>query len=214
MVKQTTETGLGVCECYLCLDFVNTEGEERNDPPERLESLDRFLEWAVRYGVVKEDGADAFRGATEDRPGVEERFLERARDFREALYRIFSAIAANRAPDRSDLEVLNRELADALPRMRLVQENGTFRWELRHEGRRPEELLWPIASSAADLLRSSLLARVKECRSDTCSWMFIDESRNRSRRWCDMSDCGNRAKARRYYRKHVKEKTSGSAPTG
>jgi predicted RNA-binding Zn ribbon-like protein len=214
MAKQTTEAGLGVCECYLCLDFVNTEGEERNDPPERLETLDRFLDWAVRHGVVENDRVESLLDAARAAPGSVEKFLERAREFREAIYRIFSAVAGNAAPNREDLAVLNRELADALPRLSLVQDNGTFRWELQREGRRLEELLWPVASSAADLLRSRLLARVKECRSDTCSWMFIDESRNRSRRWCDMSDCGNRAKARRYYQRHVRDKTAGSASPG
>ena len=60
-------------------------------------------------------------------------------------------------------------------------------------------MLWRLAVDASDLLTSTDLDRVRECSGDTCSWLFLDRSRNRSRRWCDMADCGNRAKARRHY---------------
>jgi predicted RNA-binding Zn ribbon-like protein len=63
-------------------------------------------------------------------------------------------------------------------------------------------MLWPVARSAAELLSSESVDRVRECASSTCTWLFIDDSRNRRRRWCDMASCGNRAKARRYYERH------------
>jgi len=69
---------------------------------------------------------------------------------------------------------------------------------LKRGGDDLERPLWEIAHSAADLLTSGDQERVKECASTTCEWVFLDKSRNRSRRWCDMSDCGNRAKARRF----------------
>ncbi|MCP4660184.1 MAG: hypothetical protein GY856_32685 [bacterium] len=214
MVRTTTSSGLGVSEAGLCLDFVNTEGVVRNDPPERLESLDLFFEWAVRHGLSDDDGVEVLRAATaEVPPGTIEAFLDRARELREAIYRIFAAQSADERPAPEDLSILNRELAEALPRLRLVWEEGGVRWTFVRAGKRLEELLWPIAASAADLLGSELLSRVKECGGDTCSWMFIDESRNRSRRWCDMADCGNRAKARRFYRRHVKGESSDS-PAG
>ncbi len=61
-----------------------------------------------------------------------------------------------------------------------------------------DRVLWPIIRSAAQLLIADELSRLKLCDADDCGWLFVDGSRNRSRRWCDMSDCGNRAKARRY----------------
>jgi predicted RNA-binding Zn ribbon-like protein len=61
--------------------------------------------------------------------------------------------------------------------------------------------LRPIARSAAELLTSETLSRVRECGGATCTWLFLDASRNRSRRWCSMESCGNRAKARRHYRR-------------
>jgi predicted RNA-binding Zn ribbon-like protein len=62
-------------------------------------------------------------------------------------------------------------------------------------------MLAPIVKSAADLLLSDMLDRVKQCEGDPCGWLFLDTSRNRSRRWCSMEDCGNRAKARRFYQR-------------
>lgn len=192
--------GLGVAEPRLCLDFVNTEGVERNSPPDRLESLELFLEWAIRNGLADaERTGDLRRGST---PETIESFLGAARRLREALYRIFSGIARGEGSRTADLTVLDRHLRSALRRLRLRAGDGGFRWSVAEPPARLSELLWPVALSAADLLRSDRLERVKECDGETCSWMFIDESRNRSRRWCDMADCGNRAKARRFHRRH------------
>jgi len=60
-------------------------------------------------------------------------------------------------------------------------------------------VLWPVAHDAAELLASDQLPRLRECAADDCCWLFLDESKNRSRVWCDMRVCGNRAKARRHY---------------
>ena len=185
----------------LCLDFVNTEGLDRNSPPDRLDSLGAFLDWATSRGLLDEARAGALPSAGDSATAD---FLAGAREVREALYRIFSSVASEGEASDGDLELLGRHLADALPSLRLERRGDTFEWALPPGAPLPEALLWPIVLSAADLLRSDRLERVKECAGDTCSWMFIDTSRNRSRRWCDMSDCGNRAKARRFYRKHKK----------
>jgi predicted RNA-binding Zn ribbon-like protein len=59
-------------------------------------------------------------------------------------------------------------------------------------------MLWPVVRSAAELLTSDELGRVRECAADNCAWLFLDRSKNRSRRWCDMAVCGNRDKVRRF----------------
>jgi predicted RNA-binding Zn ribbon-like protein len=66
-------------------------------------------------------------------------------------------------------------------------------------------MLWPVARSAADLLTSQEQSRVRECAASDCGWLFLDLSRNRSRRWCDMETCGNRTKARRHYARSKQE---------
>ncbi|MBI4413448.1 MAG: CGNR zinc finger domain-containing protein, partial [candidate division NC10 bacterium] len=74
-----------------------------------------------------------------------------------------------------------------------------FAWRWTGDGQRLDRMLWAVTRSAADLLTSGELAAVRECEAETCAWLFMDRSRNRSRRWCDMKACGNRAKARRHY---------------
>jgi predicted RNA-binding Zn ribbon-like protein len=61
-----------------------------------------------------------------------------------------------------------------------------------------DRMLWPLAHSAAELLASSERARVRLCEGEDCGWLFLDTSRNGARHWCDMKDCGNRAKVRRF----------------
>jgi predicted RNA-binding Zn ribbon-like protein len=83
---------------------------------------------------------------------------------------------------------------------------GGERWRWRWAGDAESEpaldrVLWPVARSAAELLTSDDLAAVRECAAPDCRWLFLDRSRNRSRRWCAMATCGNRSKARRHYRR-------------
>jgi predicted RNA-binding Zn ribbon-like protein len=69
-----------------------------------------------------------------------------------------------------------------------------------------DRMLWPVARSAADTLTSGDLKRVRRCARQGCDWLFVDTSKNRSRRWCSMSMCGSRVKAGRYYRRVKKGK--------
>ncbi len=124
--------------------------------------------------------------------------LRRARDLREAVFRIF----ARPGTDESDLDLLADEAARGAAERRLTatEDGYTYAWP---ESDRLERLLWPVALAAAELLISAeVRPRVKECAADNCNWLFLDMSRNRSRRWCDMKVCGNRAKARRFSARH------------
>ena len=121
---------------------------------------------------------------------------------REALYRVFSAIAAAKPARPDDVERISDFALEALNHRQLTRTNGNYRWEWQSNGRDPlERLLWPIAESAAELLTSEDRAAIRECGAPDCEWLFLDHSRNRSRRWCDMKSCGNRQKARRHYQR-------------
>lgn len=183
------------------LDFTNTEGGERNGPPERLESYHDLVAWSLYAGVVDEPGAGRLEDLARERPREAARVFGRAIELREALYRIFVAIVSGASPAEPDLDVLDRELAEALTHLRVVPAGERFAWRFVEGDERLDRMLWTIVDDAADLLSSDTLERVKECGGDSCAWLFYDESRNRSRRWCDMGDCGNRAKVRRYYRR-------------
>ena len=99
--------------------------------------------------------------------------------------------------DAADLELIGVEASRASAHRRLVPTAEGCMWQYA-DSDALERPLWPIALNAVELATSSGVSRVKECASDNCNWLFLDVSKNRSRRWCDMKDCGNRAKARRH----------------
>lgn len=187
----------------LCLQFTNTTSSRQTDTPsEHLHSYADLLAWAQTEHVVTPELAAQLAAEAERCPPAAAAALEQAIALREAIYAIFTAHAAGSAPAASDLALLNQELAEALPHRRLVRNAEGFAWEWAADGGALAQMLWPVARSAADLLTSPDLPRVRECAGPTCDWLFIDRSKNRSRRWCDMQECGNVAKVRRYRSKN------------
>lgn len=186
-----------------CLDFANTvgsaEGELRGQ--ERLETYADLVEWCARVELFGRTEAARLLDEATRRPEDAGRVLESARRLREAIYRTFSAVVHDGEPEAADVEILNGVLAEGMARRRLRPGEFGFCWSWAEAPDDLDWVLWPIAYSAAELLTSTDLERVKECGSDACTWLFLDLSRNHSRRWCDMSDCGNRAKARRHYQR-------------
>ena len=119
---------------------------------------------------------------------------------REALYPLFSRAEQGQPPPAGDLGVLQAELARALAHFRVAWSPAGFGWEWDRASSGLDRMLWPVSWSAAELLAHGPLGRVRECPGqDNCGWLFLDLSKNASRRWCDMRVCGNRAKARRHH---------------
>ena len=186
----------------LCLDFANTADWHASDQPgEMLNSYHDLVTWAGSVGVLTESEAHQCLLEASQRPEDAAMVLKRAITFREALFRIFSAVSTGDSPKATDLAILNEVLSAALGRLHLVSSPAGFSWDWHEGGDRLEQMLWPVAQSAADLLTSAEISRVGRCADERCGWLFMDMSKNRSRRWCDMKDCGNRAKARRHYRR-------------
>jgi predicted RNA-binding Zn ribbon-like protein len=189
----------------LCIRFVNTL-DWRNDAGRRAENLTSYsdlLQWARSANLLTHDEARRLLDCSRSQQA--QRVLSRALDFRECLYRIFSAVAAHRAPAEGDLDTLNRAHAEAATHMEIVRESdGSYTWRWRAPDDALDLMLWPVARSAAELLISGPLDRVRECERGGCGWIFVDTTRNRSRRWCAMRVCGNRSKVERYYRRHKK----------
>jgi predicted RNA-binding Zn ribbon-like protein len=121
---------------------------------------------------------------------------------RELLFRVLSAAAGDRKVSKQDLDQFNEYLTEAMGNTRITQTERGFDWFCCPGEIGTESLLHPIVKSAADLLVSAELDRLRICANPQCGWLFLDSSRNRSRRWCSMESCGNRAKARRFYRRH------------
>jgi predicted RNA-binding Zn ribbon-like protein len=185
-----------------CLDFANTLAWRTSDhPQERLASYPDLVAWSQHVGIVTEHEAHHLLQEAARRPAAASAVLEQAVALREAIYRVFSAVAGGRAPQAADIATLNGFLPAAMSRLRLIWTKDGFTWSWTDDGNSLEQMLWPVAQSAAGLLTSGELNRVGVCAGDGCGWLFFDTSKNRSRRWCAMEDCGNRAKARRHYQR-------------
>ena len=188
----------------LCLDFANTMPDQKV-PETRAEKLLTYadlLSWAVQSREITVPDARKLMNAANHFPAKASAALRRARELRQAIYAIFSAIARESAPATKDLDVLNRYWKGASIHIAVSHSGGRFQktWVM-DEGDELDRPLWPVVASAAELLTSEDLTMARECASDRCSWLFLDTSRNKSRRWCDMKTCGNREKAKRHYEK-------------
>jgi predicted RNA-binding Zn ribbon-like protein len=178
--------------------MVNTVLWRRGDEPvERLTSYDDVVRYVGRAGWL--ESAEALLVEAGAHPRRAQRALTDMIELRELLFRLFSEVAAGNPPDPGDLTRLNTELADSLARMELAPSpSGGFAavWQ-------PGESLdlprWQVAASAAAVLGSDDRDRLKQCPGEQCGWLFLDESSNRSRRWCDSRLCGNRARVRAHY---------------
>ncbi len=187
----------------LCLDLVNTvDWRGRPGNTDGLTSYEELVYWSLQAGAL---------GKTESRRLVAEarrhlkqaaRVLEVARALREAIARVFEQ---SRQRQSGDLAWLNQMLRRAPARAAIVARGNEYHWANEEKAFLLERPLWPVLWDAADLLTSDRREWVRNCGDPECGWMFLDSSRNATRRWCSMERCGNRAKARRHYRRHKKK---------
>ena len=185
---------------WLCLDFTHTlDGRYDAHPRELLNNYSNLVSWGQYVHILKDDEARSLHEEATSHPLEASTALERALVLREAIYRLFLAIAEDRSPQEADLATLNAELSEALSRTRIVPADHGFAWDWGGREVDLNSLLWQVARSAADLLTAGELDAVQACAAEDCRWLFVDTSKNRSRRWCDMKTCGNRSKARRHY---------------
>ncbi len=196
---------LGLFGERLCLDFTNTAGAHPIVPGRNfLTSYDHLLMWAQYEKLLSADMSAHLMTLAAENPNRAESALQQAVEIRETIYRILSAEADGRSPDAGDMAVFNQALLTGLPQMELMKsESGHYGWQWIGDSDDLVGILSPVVWDAADLMQSDTLHQVRECAGDDCNWLFLDTSRNHSRRWCDMKSCGNRAKVRsHYYRTH------------
>ncbi|MEO8910244.1 MAG: ABATE domain-containing protein [Gemmatimonadaceae bacterium] len=186
----------------LCLEFANTIHDWRaDDKEEELRDVSDLLQWAEEAGLLSAGEHDRLCMHYKRNPRKAAAALTKAVTIRDLLISIFSTIANGRPVSSDRLSELNSALAQAPGLLRVHKKAGRIEKEWKSTADGLEQVLFPILTSTADLLASDRLERMRECTSPDCTWLFIDESRNRSRCWCDMSSCGNRMKARRHYQR-------------
>lgn len=173
------------------LDFVNTVGGRARGAVirDKLASYHDLAAWSEAAGIFAAWRRVNGRTAA--------RVFRRAVELREALFRLF------RKPRRGDLAILNRELGIARQHERVERVWGGIGWRW-DDPSAPDAMLWTVARSAAELAVSADFARVRACDGPECGWLFLD--RRGVRRWCDMRDCGNRAKVGRFRERRRSER--------
>ncbi len=184
----------------VCLDFINTLDDRTSaQPKELLKNYYELARFGEDTGILAPAQLDFLYERAHLAPDEIQEALRRAIHLREALYVIFSAVMNKQTVPQVAMDELNANLHAAALHSRLVQREGRLEWRFDDMTSTFDAMLWPIARAAADLLASSDVAHVRTCSSPTCRWFFLDTSKNHHRRWCSMKQCGNRAKARKFY---------------
>jgi predicted RNA-binding Zn ribbon-like protein len=197
----------------LALDFANTvEGTSQGEiEREHLLDYEDLVSWGSHVGLLSKGDGERLLRMRRERPAEAEAVHARALGFRGHLYGLFRAVADRENPPAEDVEALRQFECEAISQAKLIPSGDGFAWRWE-QGDNLAGILWPVAHSATELLTSGPLERVKGCVG--CNWLFVDESRNKSRRWCAMEECGTHHKMRRYVaRRAAKRKDSEERST-
>lgn len=178
------------------LAFINTL-RPTSSPLERLVSYDTLVAWAREQQLLSGAAADRLLAQARKHPQQAAAVLTRARDLREALDRLATAIDGGHVPAPATLDTISGLLAAAYAHGRLVPHEGALQWVASADDEL-DRVVWEVARAAGRLVVSPRLTRVRACAAGDCGWWFVDDTKNRSRRWCDMKICGNREKLRRF----------------
>lgn len=188
---------------WLCLDFINTVHDWTvADPEDYLGTYEDVLKWCKKLEALPLEDIDQLRKAYLQYYNREDKLLKPFIEAREVLYKLFITIIRQQQVSGGVQGKFNKLLSEALSRLS-VHVGGGDEPSCYWEGKELKKPLYPVIKSAYDLLMSGKLNRVKEC--GACGWIFLDKSKNNSRRWCDMQACGSAVKAKRYYRKKKQE---------
>jgi predicted RNA-binding Zn ribbon-like protein len=201
-LKKKSSASFELIAGNICLDFINTlDDRPTGKSKELLKDYYDLARFGKETGILTPEQLDYFYTHIHLTPEEAADALRRARNLREALHEIFSALINHKAAPQLAVDRLNANLHDTAQHSRLAQRNGRLEWRSDDMTTSFNSVLWPIAQAAADLLASSDVALVRACSSLTCQWLFLDTSKNHHRRWCSMKLCGNRTKVRRFYAK-------------
>ena len=181
----------------LSLDFVNTVGYISSENPiENLNSFSDLIEWSKQGKLISDDEAIVIFTKAKKNILESEKVFRRVLRLRKSVYDIFRSVISGEEIFDKDLTVFNRELSLAMSKAEIFSREGELIWDWKNDG--IERILFLITRVAAQLLTSSDLEKLKCCSGENCGWLYYDTSKNKRRQWCDMRDCGNLAKARRF----------------
>lgn len=182
----------------LWLDFVNTDDEHHGRRVEHLVGFAAWTRWLADAGVLDAERAALLERRAQEQPMGAQAALVDARRVRNALRTLAERGATQERARDAALAEINRILGRSAGTRRVETGADGFTRAFRAGGDVFGGLLLPIVESAADALVAGEMARVKRCQGQGCARVYLDATRNHSRRWCAMADCGNRAKAARH----------------
>ncbi|MBN2731466.1 MAG: CGNR zinc finger domain-containing protein [Balneolaceae bacterium] len=189
---------------WLCLNFINTVDDHTAEQPfEYLSTYNDLLDWSVKVEMLPLSEARQLKAIAKNDPKKAGQVLSTIIEARKELYHLFWAITKDESPDDKTLAAFNELLENAMSQLKIRIEDEL---EVSHEWKDKTDLIYPlhpIVKSAYNLLTSDKLDRVKEC--GACRWLFLDQSKNKSRKWCSMENCGSNVKAKRYYHRNKKK---------
>jgi predicted RNA-binding Zn ribbon-like protein len=185
----------------ICLDFANTvDWHASESPQETLRTYADLAAWAQGAGLLTKPETQRLLREAEVNTAHSERALRRAITLREAVYRIFVALTKGKPPAEPDLAELNQSLSKISNGAGIKKSALGFEWSWNVDRASLDLPIGLVALSAAELLVSAERGRVGQCADERgCGWLFLDTSKNHSRRWCDAKDCGNRERQHRHY---------------
>ena len=188
----------------LCLDFCNSgQGLRSAQPVEWIVGYAELVDWLEAADAIPRAQAARLLRSGATAPTAATAAWKRAMILRETLFRVFSAAATRTVASRADLEFVETEFRACVASSQLDWSDERYVWRVNQEASTPRVVVHPVVRSAVDLLTSETLFRLRQCAGETCSWLFLDETKNRSRRWCEMASCGNVAKVRRHRERSV-----------
>lgn len=209
MLSKNREAGnIELLSGHLSLDFANTVSTRLESfRTEYLTGYSQLVDWSRHAGILSTDQARRLKRLAAHRSSKADTVLHRAIEIREVLFSIFSALAQRKKPRHEDLDDLNVALRDAMRYLEVQRVKDRFQWGWTTEPEALDSMLWPIVHAGAELLTVPERNKVRQCANDpVCQWLFLDKSKNQSRRWCSMDLCGSRDKVKRYY--HRKKQRS------
>jgi len=190
-----------------CLDFANTVGPRLPkpgvEPHDYIPGYQELVTWSAQCGLLTAVQQRRLTGAAEADPEGAVAIHQDARRLREATYQAFAAIAHGRQAPQAALATIQDAYVAALRNGRLAAVPAGLDWSWPERGPLGQ-VLWPLARSAVDLATSGRLARIKQCPGDDgqCGWLFLDNTKSDTRRWCSMRTCGGREKSQRQVARH------------
>jgi predicted RNA-binding Zn ribbon-like protein len=202
MKQPFPKPGFDLISGSLCLDFANTVDQRSSENPEdKLTGYPELVAFGLQTGVFSVSEARRLEREGRKDPGAASRLFARAVGVREMIFRIMAAVANGSAASGEDVVALNVALQGLKARSLIAPGYGQGAWRYDEKNGGAGRLIGRIVHSAVEVLTSDDIERLKRCAAGTCSWLFLDRSRGRNRRWCEMRTCGSQHKARAYYRR-------------